>query len=185
MLKIILNIWMSRVAYNAIFTFTAAIIRIIIEKKKAGKCMKNNYVSLERVLEMASEVARKQYRKIPGKKIMFESCLDNGEQIVLCTPTSKYHETIEAYWIDLTKVQCDLMDTYENGIFIFRLEGEKLCLFNWCDLKPFLTEKSMRYSEQAKDHWKLRIYNHYIKVLGNPDNFNVDCFFYKEKNSDQ
>jgi len=108
--------------------------------------MSKNIVELEKVLKVASEAAGNEYRLIKGKRIMFESTLENGESIILCTPLSKYHKTIDAGWIDITLVQYELMESYDNAMIIFRLEGQKLSMVNWTDLKPLLTKDCMRYT---------------------------------------
>lgn len=53
--------------------------------------MGKNIIELEKVLKVASEAASNEYRLIKGKRIMFESKLENEESIILCTPLSKYH----------------------------------------------------------------------------------------------
>lgn len=142
--------------------------------------MNKNIVELERVLIVASEAAGNEYKLIKGKKIMFESTLENGESIILCTPLSKYHETINAGWVDITLVQYDLMESYDNALLIFRLEGRKLSMVNWVDLKPLLIESCMRYTENSKEHWKLNIHDDHIKVSGNDEILNVRAFIYTE-----
>lgn len=143
--------------------------------------MSKNIVELEKVLKVASEAAGNEYRLIKGKRIMFESTLENGESIILCTPLSKYHKTIDAGWIDITLVQYELMESYDNAMIIFRLEGQKLSMVNWTDLKPLLTKDCMRYTKNSKEHWKLNIHDDYIKVSGNDKILNAKSFIYTDK----
>lgn len=142
--------------------------------------MNKNIVELEKVLKVASEAAGNEYKLIKGKRIMFESTLESGESIILCTPLSKYHKTIDAGWVDITLVQYELMESYDNVIIIFRLEGRKLSMVNWVDLKPVLIESCMRYTENSKEHWKLNIHDDYIKVSGNDEILDVRSFIYTD-----
>jgi hypothetical protein len=142
--------------------------------------MDKNIVGLEKVLKVASEAAGNEYKLIKGKKIMFESTLENGESIILCTPLSKYHETIDAGWVVVTLVQYELMESYDNAIIIFRLEGQKLLMVNWVDIKPLLIESCMQYTENSKEHWKLNIHDDHIKVSGNDETLNVKAFIYTD-----
>lgn len=142
--------------------------------------MIRNIVELEKVLDLASEAAGNRYKLIKGKRILFESKLENGESIILCTPQSKYHKIIDAGWVDITLIQYELMESYDNAIIIFRLEGKKLSMVNWVDLKPLLIKESMRYTKNSKEHWKLNIHDSYIKVSGNDNILNVKAFIYGE-----
>ena len=142
--------------------------------------MNKNIVELEKVLKVASEAAGNEYKLIKGKRIMFESTLESGESIILCTPLSKYHKTIDTGWVDITLVQYELMESYDNVIIIFRLEGRKLSMVNWVDLKPVLIESCMRYTENSKEHWKLNIHDDYIKVSGNDEILDVRSFIYTD-----
>lgn len=140
--------------------------------------MGENIVELEKVLRVASEAAGNEYKLIKGKRIMFESTLENGESIILCTPLSKHHKTINAGWVDITLVQYELMESYDNAMVIFRLDGQKLSMVNWVDLKTLLIESCMRYTKNSKEHWKLNIHDDYIKVSGNDKILRVKAFVY-------
>lgn len=142
--------------------------------------MTNNIVEIEKVLKVAAEAAGSQYSRIKGKRIMFESVLENGEDIILCSPISKHHDTIDAGWVDITLIQSELMDNYDNAMFIFRLEGCKLTMVNWIDLKQLLIEDCMRYTRNSKEHWKLNIHDNYIKVSGNDKLLTTKSFIYRD-----
>ena len=129
--------------------------------------MAENIIEIKTVLELASESAGNLYQVIKGKRIMFETTSDDGKRMILCTPSSKYHKTIDAGWVDITMVQYQLIESYDVGIIIFRLEGQKLTIIKWDDLKPLLTKDCMRYTVNSKHHWKLNIHRKYIKVSGN------------------
>jgi len=140
--------------------------------------MGENIVELEKVLRVASEAAGNEYKLIKGKRIMFESTLENGESIILCTPLSKHHKNINAGWVDITLVQYELMESYDNAMVIFRLDGQKLSMVNWVDLKTLLIGSCMRYTKNSKEHWKLNIHDDYIKVSGNDKILKVKAFVY-------
>lgn len=140
----------------------------------------SEYVSISEVVEVASGAARCKYQLIPGKKIMFESRLENGESIAMCTPQSKFHPQ-GFYWTDITSVQYELLDSYDNAIVIFRLQGRMLTMLNWEDLKPYFTAKCMRNNSKEGNHWKLNIYTDHIKVSGNENEVEVNAIKYTGK----
>ena len=137
--------------------------------------MVNDYISIGEVLDVASKAASNPYKLIQGKKIMFESRLENGESIALCSPQSKFHPQ-GFYWCDMTSIQCELLDKYDNAIVIFRLQGRKMMIVNWGDLKPFFTIDCMRENKDEGTHWKMNIYDDHIKVSGNPIELKVQSF---------
>lgn len=139
------------------------------------------YVSIEAVKEVASAAAGNPYQVIEGKRIMFQSKLENGESIVMCTPQSKLHPQ-GFYWVDITEIQYDVLESAENGIIIFRLEGQKLMMVAWCDLKPYFLPECMRNNPKEGNHWKLNIFNDHIKVSGNPSELKTSAFRYAGKN---
>lgn len=140
----------------------------------------SEYVSISEVVEVASGAAGCKYQLIPGKKIMFESRLENGESIAMCTPQSKFHPQ-GFYWTDITSVQYELLDSYDNAIVIFRLQGRMLTMLNWEDLKPYFTAKCMRNNSKEGNHWKLNIYTDHIKVSGNENEIKVNAIKYTGK----
>lgn len=138
------------------------------------------YVTIAEVLEVASGAAGCEYQLILGKKIMFESRLENGERIVMCTPQSKLHPQ-GFYWTDITSVQYELLDSCDNAMVIFRLEGRMLTMVNWADLKPYLTAECMRNNSNEGNHWKLNIYTDHIKISGNENELKVKAIRYTGK----
>ena len=138
------------------------------------------YVTISEVLEVASQAAGCRYQLIDGKKIMFESRLENKEKIALCTPQSKLHPQ-GFYWTDITSVQYELLDSYDNAMVIFRLEGRMLTMVNWEDLKPYLTPECMRSNAKEGNHWKLNIYTDHIKISGNDNELKVKAIRYTGK----
>ena len=138
------------------------------------------YVTIAEVLEVASGATGCEYQLIPGKKIMFESRLEIGERIVMCTPQSKLHPQ-GFYWTDITSVQYELLDSCDNAMVIFRLEGRMLTMVNWENLKPYLTAECMRNNSNEGNHWKLNIYTDYIKISGNENELKVKAIRYTGK----
>lgn len=126
----------------------------------------------EKVRLLASEAYGVAFRPVLRKKIFYEA-VEEGKRILLCTPQSKYHETVGAWWVDITQIQFKVMDEYDDAIIIFRLEGSMLCMFNFEDIKPYLDDNCIKYNYREKKHWKLYIYKDHIKVQGNDKLFNV------------
>lgn len=60
-------------------------------------------------------------------------------------------------------------------MIIFRLEGRKLVMVNWCELKPFLTKDSVKENEREGLHWKMHIHDDHIKITGNPNYLSVNA----------
>ena len=56
----------------------------------------------------------------------------------------------------------------DSGIVLFRLQGHRLVMCKWKDLKAYLTKDSMMYNERELNHWKLRIFEDHIRINGNP-----------------
>lgn len=118
-----------------------------------------NELSVNEILVVASEAAGNEYKLIKGKTIMAESVLDTDETIALCTPYSKYHAPQGMYWADITSVQYDILNSYDTAIVIFRLQGRKMVILHWNDLKELFRTDNMRYSERAGNHWKVHIHD--------------------------
>jgi hypothetical protein len=137
-------------------------------------------INIEEIVKLASEAINNEYQLIKGKKILFESRLENGESVVLLTPESKYHKTIDAGWVDITLKQYELMELYDNGIVVFRLEGYKMSMLKWVELKTRLTEEYMVYNKREGDHWKLHIHDNHIKVVGNKQTLKVNAYKHKD-----
>lgn len=122
---------------------------------------------------LSSEAYGIKFRPVYDKKVFFEAITKENRRIVLCSPQSKYHKNIEAWWSDITEIQYDFMEKYDEAIIIFRLEGSMLCMLNWLDFKAYLNEECRRYNTHEKEHWKLYVHREYIKISGNNNKFNV------------
>ena len=137
----------------------------------------NEYVTIREVVDVASNAAGCRYQKITGKKILFESTLENGENIVMFTPQAKLQPQ-GFFWIDISSKQFEIFENYDNAILIFRLQGRLLMLVNWIDLKPYLNAKCMRSNSHEGEHWKLYIFTDHIKISGNPKELDLNAFRY-------
>lgn len=127
-----------------------------------------NELSKEEIFEVASVAAGNEYKLIKNKQILAESRLETGETIALCTPYSKYHEQ-GLYWTDITSVQYEVLNSYDTAIVIFRLQGRKMVMVHWDDLKKLFTTENMRYNKNEGSHWKINILDNRIRV-GTNDN---------------
>lgn len=127
-----------------------------------------DYVELPEILDCLLQSGVRFLRQVPRKKIMFFGTAVNGDALAICSPQSKFHKQ-GFYWVDITEIQCNVMNQAKKGLVIFRLEGRKIAVIDWDVLKQSLMPGCMRYNSTEKNHWKLNIYDCYIKVSGNPD----------------
>ena len=116
----------------------------------------NSYLSIEEAVLHANAAHHCHYLPIPLKKIMFEAVKD-GLRICMLTPKSKYHEAQDRYWVDITSIQADLMDSYDKAFVLFRLEGMKLIGVKWDDIRTHMSGEYMTHNNNEGDHWKLQI----------------------------
>jgi hypothetical protein len=116
----------------------------------------NVYLSKEEAVAYANSEHHCYYIPIHGKQIMFEA-VRNGEKLCMLTPKSKYHKAQDRYWVDITSIQADLMDSYDKALILFRLEGMKLVGVKWADIRPHLSADYMTHNANEGDHWKLQI----------------------------
>ena len=148
-----------------------------------------DYITINEAVANASKAAQCTFTQVPGKKIMFHGRLSDGKTIIMCTPQAK-RQPGGFCWTDITKVQYDLLNSYDHAIVVFRLEGNRLIMWDWKGLKYRLTEDCMTYNKNEGYHWKLYIYDDKVKIIGNkkevelvyqPDIYNKH--FNKAKNS--
>lgn len=138
-----------------------------------------DYISITEVLILAAQAVGVSFNQIPRKKIMFSAKKVNGDTVALCSPQSKYHPQ-GFYWVDITEEQSSVMDAYDNGILFFRLEGRRLLVLKWGDIKPYLARDCMRYNAKEQNHWKLNIYEDHVKISGNPSELRAVVQHYVE-----
>lgn len=136
-----------------------------------------DYISVNEVLTLMSEATQCILKQIPRKKIMFSGIKDNGEFIILCSPQSKLHPQ-GFYWVDITEEQSRVMNKADKALIVFRLEGRKIVLVQWSELKIYLHEKCMRFNQNEQNHWKLNIYKDKIKISGNESECKIQLLQY-------
>ena len=101
-----------------------------------------DYITINEAVAKASKAAQCTFTQVPGKKIMFHGRLSDGKTIIMCTPQAKRQQG-GFCWTDITKVQYDLLNSYDHANVVFRLEGNRLVMFDWSWLKYCLTEDCM------------------------------------------
>lgn len=134
-----------------------------------------NYVSIEKAIQLTEAAHECHLRPISKKRIMFSGVKKTGETIALCSPQSKLNSA-GRYWVDITLEQYQVLDSYDNALLIIRLEGNHLLLLGWEELKTHLKKEYVRYNENEQYHWKLHIYPKYYQVYGSEDKINKPIF---------
>lgn len=124
------------------------------------------YIEFSEVLSLANKALECTFKQVSRKTIIYQGAQQNGETITLCSPRSKIHPQ-GFYWVDITQEQARVLNETDKGIILFRLEGQKLLVVKWSELKLYLTADCIRYNSKEKKHWKLNIYNDHIKISGN------------------
>lgn len=122
--------------------------------------------SKEKVISDLQNQLKVKLHQMKGKRIFYTGILDDGNEIVVCTPESKLHLKGHG-WVDITTKQYELLDRAFEGILAIRLEHNKLYSVKFKDLKNYLTVDSMLNNTREGDHWKLYIFSDYIQVRGN------------------
>ncbi len=132
-----------------------------------------DYLTINEAVAEASKSVGCVLTQVPGKKIMFHGRMRNGESVIMCTPQAK-RQPQGFYWTDITEVQYNLLNSYDNATVVFRLEGNRLVKWEWRGLKNSLTKNCMKYNEKEGYHWKLNIYDTYIKIVGNSQTVEIE-----------
>ena len=131
-----------------------------------------DYLTINEAVAEASKSAGCVLTQVPGKKIMFHGRMRNGESVIMCTPQAK-RQPQGFYWTDITEVQYNLLNSYDNATVVFRLEGNHLVMWDWRGLKNSLTKNCMKYNAKEGNHWKLYIYDDRVKIVGNPQEVKI------------
>lgn len=132
----------------------------------------NIYLTKEEAIAYTDVAHHCHYTPIHGKQIMFEAIRDS-EKLCMLTPKSKYHKAQGRYWVDITSVQADLMDSYDKAFILFRLEGMKLVGVKWDDIRPHLSAEYMTHNTNEGDHWKLQICQDHIWIGKQENSFPI------------
>ncbi|CAM4102622.1 hypothetical protein [Mesobacillus thioparans] len=102
---------------------------------------------------------------------MYEG-LSEGKRLVLCTPSSKLHPQGKG-WFDLTTIQVDLLDDSDIAILAVRLQGNKIYYLDFKKLRKLMTSNIILDNSREGNHWKLYVWENYIKVQSNEKEFHV------------
>lgn len=124
------------------------------------------------VVETVGEKYNSKLSNIKRKQIMYEG-VSKGKRIVLCTPSSKLHVSGKG-WFDLTTKQVDLLDDADIAILAVRLQGNKIYYIDFKDIRKLMTTEIMLKNPNEGEHWKLYVWENYIKVQGNEKEFHIE-----------
>lgn len=106
---------------------------------------------------------------ITGKQIMYQG-VSGKQRIVVCSPSSKLHVRGHG-WFDLTIKQVGLLDYSDIAILAVRLEGNKLYYIDFKELRKLMSPDNLLRNSNEGEHWKIYIWETYILVRGNKQNF--------------
>src|SRR6266498_4392398 len=90
---------------------------IVILRKNGGKIMPIQ--TKTEVVKMLGTRYNVKFTPVSGKKVFFDTNMNGNRKIVVCSPHSTIHKGGQG-WIDLTKIQTDLMEEYDAALLAFR-----------------------------------------------------------------
>lgn len=106
------------------------------------------------------------FAPIRGKMVFFETTALDGRRVVVCSPHSKTHKDGQG-WIDLTRIQIELMGKYDAAILALRLPRHQTFFLDFQRLKPLLAEHCMFVNDREGEHWKMYIWPTKLEVRQN------------------
>ncbi|MET1248892.1 hypothetical protein ABWW58_08910 [Sporolactobacillus sp. STCC-11] len=124
-----------------------------------------------------------QLSVVKGKQIMYAG-ISHGRKIVLCTPSSKLHVNGNG-WFDLTMKQALLLDNADIAILFVRMQGNKLYILDYKQLRRLMTNDNKLTNPYEGEHWKFFVWKNYIKVQGCDQNFPVSAELINSINQSQ
>jgi hypothetical protein len=92
--------------------------------------------------------------------------MNGNRRIVVSSPQSITHKGGQG-WIDLTRIQINLMEEYDAALLAFRLPRQQTYFINFQQLRPLLTEKCIFDSKREGVHWKLYVWPGRIEIRQN------------------
>lgn len=124
------------------------------------------------------------FTPVKGKRVFFDTSINGVKTIIVCSPHSTTHKSGQG-WIDLTRIQIDLMDRYDAAILAFRLPRQQTYFIDFKQLRTLLTENCIFVNNREGEHWKLYVWPERIEVRQNeiallmaPNTFeNIDPIF--------
>jgi hypothetical protein len=124
----------------------------------------------KKIIEMLSQRFVTSLILVKGKQIMYQG-RRGGDRMVVCTPSSKVHSRGHG-WFDLTTIT--LLDSGNLSVLAIPLEGGKLYIVNFKELRQLMTTDNMFTNAKEGDHWKFYVWDNFIEVRGNKQKFLVD-----------
>lgn len=126
--------------------------------------MDNSYLDINQVIELLEQQDKLKYHLMPRKKVMYQAILPDGRSKCVCVLRSKFHESINGYWVDITSVQKSALDNCDNAVVIYLLQGMKLAAINWKELSPKLINENMQNNTNEGNHWKTYIRDGFLEI---------------------
>jgi hypothetical protein len=112
------------------------------------------------------------FTPVRGKKVFYDTNINGKRSVVLCSPCSKIHKDGQG-WIDLTKIQIDLLAEYNAALLAFRLPNRQAYYVNYQQIRSLLTEACIFDNSREGVHWKLYIWPERIEVRKNKRTLNL------------
>lgn len=132
-----------------------------------------NCLSINEIVKQLSTKEDCTFEGIPNKEIMFVATKSNGVTITLLTPWSKLYKP-GFHWVEITQKQYDLMDETDEALIIFRLDSRRPVTVQWSEFKKYLRSECLQFTTNREDHWKMNIYDDYIKIRGNQNVYRIN-----------
>jgi hypothetical protein len=121
--------------------------------------------SMEEVIRILETRYNVNFTPVRGKKV-FNDTINGERSIVVCSPLSRIHSGGQG-WIDLTRIQVDLIEKYDAAAIAFRLPNRQTYYVNYQQISPLLTEDCTFFNQKEGVHWKLYIWPERIVVRQN------------------
>ena len=173
---------LNMVFYRKIIEFTWGNMSatLYISQAKEMKTMEHGFIDINKAVALAEEAWGTKLQLIPRKRKMFRGTMKDGRTVTLLTPQSSLQSTGH-FWVDITKIQYDVMNETDEAVVFFRFDYHAFSLVKWSELKEYLLSDYMYYTDQEKEHWKLYIDGKTIKVNGNPNELKMELYRHTEK----
>lgn len=121
---------------------------------------------MEEVIKILETRYNINFTPVRGKKVFNDTHINGERSIVVCSPLSKMHAGGQG-WIDLTRIQIDLIEKYDAAAIAFRLPNRQTYYVNYQQISPLLTEDCTFNNQREGIHWKLYIWPERIEVRRN------------------
>lgn len=136
--------------------------------------MKKQFVSLEEVALIAQDGIKKTFQPMEHEETLLKATLDNAQEVLVCSPLCHFY--INGFYdCDLPTKHYVLLNQVNHGLMVFRLEGHKLMIINWSEIKHLFTIDSL---SSENSHWTIEITDTTIQVVGNPQQVKAQSFNY-------